>query len=41
MAEDVYLPLLAGGESMGEKWFGLILDTREHGHTGAQNGALC
>lgn len=24
----MYLPLLAGGESMGEKWFGLLSDKR-------------
>lgn len=24
----MYLPLLAGGESMGEKWFGLLSDRR-------------
>lgn len=28
----MYLPLLAGGESMGEKWFGL-LSTEEHKHS--------
>lgn len=26
----MYLPLLAGGESMGEKWFGLLSDRRAH-----------